>query len=138
MMAKSAFLVTSVAVALSAAPAHAQRSEPIDEALKVCLATDEGATTAGMLDCYGKAASAWDKRLTAAYAKLMKTLDPVSKASLLTAERAWVAFREKDTAFQAAPWRQNTGTLSGVVFAANNVAQMRARVYDLEFYISGD
>ncbi len=138
MMAKSTFLVTSVVVALLAAPARAQRPEPIDEAMKACLATDDGATTAGMLDCYGKTASEWDKRLTAAYAKLMKTLDPVSKASLLTAERAWVAFREKNAAFQGAPWRQNTGTLSGVVFASNNVAQIRARVYDLEFYISGD
>lgn len=79
---------------------------------------------------YEKAAAAWEKRLTVAYAKLMKTLDPVSKASLLAAERAWVAFREKDAAFRATPWSQKTGTLA--------VAQIKARVYDLEFYISGD
>jgi uncharacterized protein YecT (DUF1311 family) len=137
MMVKSAFLIASVAVVLSVASAWAQPPEPIDEAIKACLGTNDGATTAGMLDCYGKAASAWDRRLTVAYAKLMKTLDPASKASLLAAERGWVAFREKDAAFQGAPWRQNTGTLSSVVFAGNNVEQIKARVYDLEFYISG-
>ena len=63
---------------------------------------------------------------------------PSRKASLLAAERAWVAFREKDAAFRATPWSQKTGTLAGVVFAGNNVAQIKARVYDLEFYISGD
>ena len=127
-----------LALVLFAGSARAQRPEPIDDAMKACLATDEGATTVGMLDCYEKAVAAWDKRLTVAYAKLMKTLDPVSKASLLAAERAWVAFRDKDAAFRATPWSQKTGTLAGVVFAGNNVAQIKARVYDLEFYISGD
>lgn len=138
MVLKSAFMITGIAVTLSAAPARAQRPEPIDTAMEACLASNDGASTAGMLDCYGKAATAWDRRLNAAYAKLMKTLDPDSKSSLLTAQRAWVAFREKDGAFQAAPWRQKTGTLSSVVFAGNNAAQIKARVFDLEFYLTGD
>lgn len=138
MLLKSAFLITGIAVALCASPARAQRPDPIDVAMEACLVSNEGATTAGMLDCYGKAASAWDRRLNAAYAKLMKTLDPDSKSSLLTAERAWVAFREKDQAFQGTPWRLKTGTLSSVVFAGTNAAQLKARVADLEFYLTRD
>ena len=106
--------------------------------MKACLATDGGPTTVGMLDCYEKAAAAWDKRLTVAYAKLMKTLDPVSKVSLLAAERAWVAFREKDAAFRAHTLEPENGNVGRCSVRRNNVAQIKARVYDLEFYISGD
>jgi uncharacterized protein YecT (DUF1311 family) len=133
-----ALILAGMATMVIVGTAVAQQTDPIDAGLQGCLAAPDGSTTAGMLTCYDQATTLWDKRLTVAYGQLMKTLDPASRASLLTAERAWVDFRQKNDAFNGAPWRERTGSLSRVIFASANMERVKQRALDLEFVLTGD
>ena len=112
--------------------------DPIDAALDQCLSGDAANTDAGMLSCTETAYAAWDKRLNTAYQALMKQLDPASQNLLRDAQRSWVAYRDKDTAFSNGPWRANTGTDAQLSIASTQLDDLRARVHMLEVYGSGE
>jgi uncharacterized protein YecT (DUF1311 family) len=50
--------------------------------------------TPDMLDCISTEFDIQDKRLNIAYAAAMRTLSPSRKASLRTAQRAWITYRD--------------------------------------------
>jgi uncharacterized protein YecT (DUF1311 family) len=49
--------------------------------------------------CAGQQFDAADKALNATYAKLMKSISPAGQTSLRSAQRAWLAYRDKQCAF---------------------------------------
>ena len=127
-----------LALLLCAAPAQAQENEPIDAALDACLGTAEGQTTAGMIDCTGKAIGAWDARLNETYRKAMATLDPKSRELLRTAQRRWLAFRAADQASMNGPWRAGHGSIMRVQATAAILSAIKERVAQLRLYFAGD
>ena len=66
-----------------------------------CFA-DDCANASSQIDldvCYGKQYAAADAELNATYTALMKQVSPESQASLRAAQRAWLAYRDKQCAF---------------------------------------
>jgi len=60
---------------------------------------DTAQTTYDMTMCGASEGKAADAELNRVYQRLMKDLTPEQKASLIAAERAWIAFRKADCAF---------------------------------------
>ncbi|MBV9863225.1 MAG: DUF1311 domain-containing protein [Alphaproteobacteria bacterium] len=79
------------AVFLFAAPARAQ--------LKDCSALG---TTSALDQCYGERYKQADAMLNDVYRRLLGKLDPSTQTLLRQAEEAWIAFRDKECAFETA------------------------------------
>ena len=65
-----------------------------------CL--DKAMTQPEITACMAEDARAADKRLNAAYADLLRYLDPGQREQLQAAQRAWLAFRDADCGFWGA------------------------------------
>ena len=134
-MSKIWIFVMMAALAGCMTLASGQESkDPIDEELNACLSSPSGSSTAGQSECATRAYTAWDTELNRVYQKLMKNLDPASRSMLRNSQREWLAFREAEKKFQAAPWREKGGTLIGVSVNLDNVDALRTRVRALRTY----
>ena len=100
-----------IAVALAAAvPAVGQAAQK-PSALDRCLASPDGASTMGQVQCIGDAVSVQDARLNKNYTKAMAKLTPEQKDKLRAAQRAWLVFKQADcVSLQDDDW----GTMSRV------------------------
>ncbi|MEO6610429.1 MAG: lysozyme inhibitor LprI family protein [Aestuariivirga sp.] len=64
-----------------------------------CLATDDGQTTLGMMECFGREQSVWDARLNSSYreqtaASLKKPEDAAVAKHLRKVQAAWIPWRD--------------------------------------------
>lgn len=91
-----------LAMAPVAAQAQAQPKEGVtySPAYELCWDTPENSNTYGILRCGEAEMAVQDARLNKAYKADMADLadNPVAKAALLKAQRAWIAFRDADCA----------------------------------------
>jgi uncharacterized protein YecT (DUF1311 family) len=132
------FAAAGIAAWLLASPARADDKDPIDARLDACLATDEGVTTAGMINCTQTAIDAWDKRLNETYRKAMAVLDPKSRDLLQKAQRGWVTFRAAERAAEVGPWLSSRGSLAHVEVMGNELSAVRERATELSLYAPAD
>lgn len=70
-----------------------------------CMETEEGASTYGMMDCYGRESEVWDARLNASYRERMAP-ERGPGANAATAEMEAKQLRKVQTAW--IPWRDAT------------------------------
>jgi uncharacterized protein YecT (DUF1311 family) len=61
----------------------------------------DGGTNSGMIRCAVEEYDAWDARLNTAYGAYLQSLDAPRDAGLREAQRAWLALRDADCAFEA-------------------------------------
>lgn len=74
-----------------------------------------------------------DKRLNANYQALLAKLTPEQKKQLVTAERAWLKFKETNGTFENAIWGDET--MSNLELTQNEVFSIGARADALEKYL---
>lgn len=99
------------AVFAAGLPVAAQAAPKPVSALDRCLASPDGASTMGQVQCIGDAVAVQDARLNKNYAKAMAKLTPEQKDKLRAAQRAWIAFKQADcVSLQDDDW----GTMSRV------------------------
>ena len=133
-LARTAALLT---VAIATSPAHAQNAAPqTSPAFAACLKKD--GTTAGMINCAVEETARWDKRLNAAYQRLMasKDLTPATKSLLRTAQRSWVPYRAAKCAADGELEAQG-GTMAGIVSANCELNETASRATELEHAAQG-
>lgn len=119
----------------SAQAAKAAKPAKTVSALDRCLATPEGQSTYGMIDCIGKEVAVQDARLNRAYqAALMRLERPRQKAALQKAQRAWIAFRDADC---AAYVDEDWGSLARVEANQCVLDRTRQRADELERFRAG-
>ncbi len=100
-------------VPLLATPAQSQASKTVST-YEACMASRDAQTTIGMTRCAAAELAIQDARLNRAYkAALARRDDKATKAALLKAQRAWIAFRDADCA--AARATVGGGTLVGFI-----------------------
>ncbi len=99
------FAPVLLCLSVLAAPAASQAAEPkYTPAYDRCLASPEGQSTIGMIQCAAAELKVQDARLNRAYQDAMKRLDlPRQKTALTKAQRAWIAFRDADCASRYDP-----------------------------------
>ncbi|MCY1648891.1 lysozyme inhibitor LprI family protein [Caulobacter sp. SL161] len=98
MLIASAFL--TVAPVAAQAQAQAKDGVTYSPAYELCWNKPENSNTYGILRCGEAELAVQDARLNKAYKADMADLadSPEAKASLLKAQRAWIAFRDADCA----------------------------------------
>jgi uncharacterized protein YecT (DUF1311 family) len=126
-----AFLVAAPAFAANPVvpddPVQARYTPAFDK----CLASPDGQSTMGMIECTQQEADLQDARLNAAYKKAGAGLNARQKAKLLAAQRAWIVFRDAECAsYQDEDW----GTVSRVLAAGCVLHMTVQRTMDLERY----
>jgi uncharacterized protein YecT (DUF1311 family) len=96
-----------------------------------CLASPDGQSTMGMIDCVGAELKIQDARLNAAYRKAMSGLNARQHDKLQAAQRAWLAFRDAEC---ASLYDDDWGTLSRVIASDCILSMTVKRTMDLEHY----
>ncbi len=83
----------------AAAPAAAQQAEPgwYDNDFQSCALMN----TADLVQCVGRLAAAWDRRLNLAYQDHMAGLPEAQRTRLRDAQRLWIRYRDANCAFYA-------------------------------------
>ena len=107
--------------------------QPIDKALEACL--DKDSTTAGMVDCIGKAYDKWDKELNRVYAELMKRLTQDARAKLKEAQVQWLKFRDAEFQMQSGIYSRLEGTMYIPMSADSRMQVVKNRALELKSYL---
>lgn len=116
-----AVLIASIVTASVSSPSPAQ-AQHMNDPDGPCWETGSTVNTAQCLDTAYKRA---DTELNATYRQIMEALDDAEKASLRSAQLAWINYRDKACDAEAAPYRN--GTARGVARLACLEAATRAR-----------
>lgn len=128
------YLLSAIAFLLACASVHAEDSvHPIDkwfsQAMKKALSTVE------QREVYGQAYKRWDAELNRAYTELQAKLPPDAKEKLKVSQRAWLAWRDKESPVQdAILFSKQSGTLALIVRDQLGLDILRQRALDLEGY----
>ncbi len=102
--------------------------EEIDNDLQSCLdGTDM--VTAAMCSCYTQATKRWDLKLDTLYQKLIKSLNPTIKQSLIQSQQQWLKYKEVE--FQLIEVASGSGTMWNWVVLGKKMSVIRQRVYTL-------
>lgn len=88
---------------------HAEEKDPIDRAMEAAMTKNY--STAGMVDAIDTALTQWDKKLNASYKGLQAKLPANEWKELVTAQRAWVAFRDAQIKAMDATFERMKGTM---------------------------
>jgi len=112
------------------------RSDPDPIALQAdkCLSSDNGASTAGMAECYYREYVAYDTHMNEVYQKVLRSTDPKSRELIREAQRRWLAYREAERAAHLGPWRENAGMDQGPLIEALHVDAIRSRIRELQYF----
>lgn len=94
---------------------------------------DKDSSTYGMVSAIDAASSDYDVLLNKYYQKLRSKLSAGKKAELTKAQKAWLAFRDADTAYAAATMPE--GTMYRVVIASMYEERIKQRVIQLFDYL---
>ncbi len=115
------------AVGGSAAPVDKTDSE-----LRRCLDAPGNASTAAQVECEVVARDAYDRRMNAAYASILRILHQDAAERLREAQRAWIRFRDTNDQANAALFATRQGTMYVAMQAAGQTAVIRDRAIALE------
>ncbi len=107
----------------------------IDLQLKSCLTQLSEPTTTNMCNCTYDAINQWDVQMNAVYNELMNKLKSQAKNKLKTAQKQWVAFKEKEVALIDATYGAADGATWQVVRAEKMMNLIRDRVLSLQLML---
>jgi uncharacterized protein YecT (DUF1311 family) len=93
-------------------------------------ACEDALTTAQMQECANRRYARADAELNQAYKQLASQLEPQRRGLLRDAQRAWVAFRDKNAAFVASD--AEGGTLYPVLEVSERASMTERRAQDLK------
>lgn len=85
-------------------------------------------STYEMVECLKGKADQWDKRLNAAYAKVLKDAQPKQREQLRAAQRLWVQYRDANCLY----WGLGEGTIARIQASDCTYRLTRTRAEELE------
>ena len=112
-------------------------SDPDATALARCLDDPSNAATSGQTDCEARAARAYDRRMNAAYAALLRELPPAVAQQFRQSQRAWLAFRDAEARARDAFYATRQGTMYVPMQASDATNIVRDRALQLEAMLRG-
>jgi uncharacterized protein YecT (DUF1311 family) len=120
--------VTALVALTGAAQAQTKGTPAGSVEYKRCVASS-GQRDAAVADCERSEYRRQDQGLNAVYKQLESKLDPSGKSKLRDAQRAWIAFRDSQCAYERS--REDGGTLAPVLEASCLKRLTGQRVQDL-------
>ena len=121
-------------LALFAANAWAAPADATAAALDRCLNDPAHVSTAGQTECEAAATRAYDHRMNAAYATLLRKLPAAAAGQLRLSQRAWLAFRDREAQARSAIYETRHGTMYVPMEASDATDVVRDRAVQLEGY----
>ena len=88
----------------------------------------DGVSTPEIVNCVGVETAKWDKRMNAAYQKVLKDDEPKRQEQLRTAQRLWVQFRDANCLY----FDMGEGTIARIDAAECMRNMTEARAHELE------
>ena len=127
-------LIPSLFIYLCFASSFGQTKDTIETDLNKCLASDEGQTTSGMINCMIIARNSWDSQLNKYYNLLMNILPTDEKQKLKFSQKKWISYRDSEIEFSETLYHNINGTMWGISAAdrINEIVKVRAK--ELESY----
>ena len=125
----------AVLVAATAPSIATAADDATNAALDRCLASPANASTAGQVACESIAMKAYDRRMNAAYAILLRKLPASAAQRLRAAQRAWIGYRDSEALARGALYATREGTMFVPMQADAAVAPVRDRALLLERYV---
>jgi len=104
--------------------------DPID--LEMDAAMEENGSTAGMVEAITKAQEKWEAKLNAKYKSLKQKMPPDEFAALQQAQRAWIAYRDKQIESYAITYGRMDGTMWIPAHAGAVMRLTKERAQELE------
>jgi Lysozyme inhibitor LprI len=124
-----------LAFALLAAPAvaHAEvaAADPIDAAMRSCLARSDMSSTAGQVQCMEGARIGWKSALESAWQQLQAKLPPTRRRTWQKSQDRWQASRDAEKPMLAAVFATTQGTMYVLAEADMQLQPVRARALAL-------
>jgi uncharacterized protein YecT (DUF1311 family) len=114
-LALAAFVVPQVA---RVAHAEVAAADPIDAAMRACLARGDMSSTAGQVQCMNTARTAWQAALDMAYQQVLAKSSGVQHRRWETSEKRWTQWRDAEAKMQRAVFETTHGTMY-VLFEAD-------------------
>ncbi|HVF92167.1 MAG TPA: lysozyme inhibitor LprI family protein [Blastocatellia bacterium] len=128
-----AVALLSVLLAWRGAYAQEPGQHPIDRSLEACMEKDP--STAGMVECIGKAYESWDKELNRAYNELSRKLKPQARPALKAAQVEWIRYRDSEFKLIDTVYSGLEGTMYIPMRADNRMKIVKARALELNDYL---
>ena len=128
------FITFFISICSTAYTQDSTEQSAIDKQLQQCLDSDKNTTTYGMMQCTLRARNAWDAELNKYYKLLMQLLSNDEKATLKTAQKSWLNFRDAETNFSSAFYNNMGGTMWSVVKVQNDLDLLKQRTLQLKAY----
>ncbi|VBB13063.1 lysozyme inhibitor LprI family protein [Burkholderia stabilis] len=128
---RAALAALVVWAAGSAAPgvAHAEvaAADPIDVAMRQCLARRDRSSTAGQIQCMGEAQQQWQAVMDGAYQRLSKDAPADAKRGWQDSQRRWVTWRKDEVHLLKAVYDTTRGTAYAMASADLQLQPVRDR-----------
>ena len=103
---------------------------PIEVKMNNCI--DKNPSTHGVTGCLDTAYTEWDAELNKFYKLLTGIVDPTQKNALRDAERAWLAYRDKEFALLELLYKSKEGTMFQPMLMYDKVTVVKKRALELE------
>jgi uncharacterized protein YecT (DUF1311 family) len=122
-------ILTSLSLALFAQ----EEKNPID--LEMDAAMEQDGSTAGMVEAITAAQEKWEAKLNSAYKVLKQKMPSEEFAALQQAQRAWIAFRDKQIESYSITYGLMDGTMWTPIHAGAVMSITKERALELENYL---
>ncbi|AOJ64462.1 hypothetical protein WJ32_14190 [Burkholderia ubonensis] len=133
MRAAAAALVAWAAWSAGLGGAHAEvaAADPIDVAMRQCLAQRDRSSTAGQIQCMGEAQQQWQTVMDAAYKRLLNDAPADAKRGWQESQRRWLMWRKDEAHLLTAVYDTTRGTMYTMASADMQLQPVRERALAL-------
>ncbi|MBB2931040.1 lysozyme inhibitor LprI family protein [Paraburkholderia silvatlantica] len=114
-----------------AARAEVAAADPIDTAMRTCLARADRSTTAGQIQCMDDARTAWRKAADTALMQLLAKLPAAQQKRWQLSQQKWVAWRDAEDTMLGAAFATTSGSTYQLYEADMRLQPVRERALAL-------
>lgn len=116
---------------LGAAHAEVAAADPVDVAMRQCLAQRDRSSTAGQIQCMGEAQQQWQTVMDAAYKRLLNDAPADAKRGWQESQRRWLMWRKDEAHLLKAVYDTTRGTMYAMASADMQLQPVRERALAL-------
>ena len=103
--------------------------DPIDAKIKALSEKDP--STHGRIRAMDEGYKLWDAELNRVYRETLTAMHPADRAALVSAQKAWLVFRDREFSLQSALLNRLRGTMYGPIRIARRMEIVRQRALQL-------
>jgi len=137
-LAATAAVVVTAALTFGAGAARADvaAADPIDTAMRACLARADRSSTAGQVQCMDEARTAWRSAGDSALAQLLAKLPAAQQRRWRTSQQRWNAWRDAEDPMLSAVFATTSGSTYVIYAADMRLQPMRDRAIALRAQVA--